>query len=102
MITIERARTMVAGLEVWMPANHNLRVSVSRRSIRDAAANVVESSEIELSEMSRCPHCNDFWPAEDLYTNSGLCPNGVITNHYEARQRRLATGWPTTTNRHGD
>jgi len=56
----------------------------------DAAAKAVESAETEPGEMSRCPQCDHLWPAEDLYTDSGLCPNCVITNHYEARQRRLA------------
>ena len=56
----------------------------------DAAAKAVESAETEPGEMFRCPQCDHLWPAEDLYTDSGLCPNCVITKHYEARQRRLA------------
>ena len=57
----------------------------------DAAAKAAdEPLADESGEMSRCPQCDHLWPAEDLYTDSGLCPNCVITNHYEARQRRLA------------
>ena len=56
----------------------------------DAAAKASETAETEPGEMSRCPQCDHLWPAEDLYTYSGLCPNCVITNYYEARQRRLA------------
>jgi len=59
----------------------------------DAAAKAADeplADETEPGEMARCAQCDHLWPAEDLYTDSGLCPNCVITNHYEARQRRLA------------
>ena len=56
----------------------------------DAAAKAADEPLTDDGEMARCAQCDELWPAEDLYTDSGLCPNCVITNHYEARQRRLA------------
>jgi hypothetical protein len=57
----------------------------------DAADRVSETitDETDPGEMARCAQCDDLWPAEDLYTDSGLCPNCIINNHYEARRRRL-------------
>ncbi|MCI0392245.1 MAG: hypothetical protein MOB07_26235 [Acidobacteria bacterium] len=54
----------------------------------DAAEKAAEEpSTDEPGEMKRCAQCDELWPASDLFTG-GLCPNCVIANHYEARQRR--------------
>jgi hypothetical protein len=78
---------MAAGLEVRMPANHDLHkktpsfVTLRRMQLKAQRPN-----------LAKCPAtpADDLWSAKDLYTDSSLCPICVITNHYEARYRRLA------------